>query len=197
MSRVPLQDPETATGRTKEVFDRVSGYYGMVPKLQQAMGPLPETMNALWDLSTATMKEGTLLEPLKRAIFVVTAAEGECDYCVAAHMLALFRHGWTVEDCAEIVQGGPSAHFGDPENALLDFARIVAARPAAVTDEMADGLRDIGWTDAQLVETVTTVALLKYTSTVATTLGIPFEQIMLPLLNGPPFADMRRADPPM
>ena len=42
MSRVPLQDPETATGRIREVFDRVASYYGMVPKLQQAMAPMPE-----------------------------------------------------------------------------------------------------------------------------------------------------------
>jgi len=188
MSRVPLQDPETATGRTKEVFDRVSSYYGMVPKLQQAMAPLPEITNAVWDLSTATMKEGSLPGELKRVIFVVTAAAGECDYCVAAHMLALFRHGWSVEDCAQVVEGGPSPRLSEQENALIDFARVVAARPAGVTDEMTDGLRAQGWTDDQIVEATMTVALLKYTSTLATTFDIPFEPLMLPLLEGPPFA---------
>ncbi len=187
MSRVPLQDPETATGRTKEVFDRVSGYYGMVPKLQQAMAPMPEITNAVWDLSLATMKEGSLPEELKRAIFVVTARAGECDYCVAAHMLGLFRHGWSVDDCAELTEGAASPRFGEAENALIDFARVVAVRPAAVTDEMTDGLREYGWTDAQIVEVTMTVALLKYTSTLATALDIPFEPLMLPLLDGPPF----------
>ncbi|GBD85201.1 carboxymuconolactone decarboxylase family protein [bacterium BMS3Abin02] len=187
MTRVPLQDPATATGRTKEVFDRVAGYYGMVPTLQQAMAPLPEVTNALWDLSTMTMKEGTIPGELRRAIFVVTATAGECDYCTAAHMLALFRHGWSVEECVEIVEGRPSSRLGELENAVLEFARVVAARPAAVTDEMTDRLGELGWTDAQIVEMVTTVALLKYTSTVATALDIPFEKIMLPLLDGPPF----------
>ncbi len=189
MSRVPLQDPQTATGRTKEVFDRVAGYYGMVPTLQQALAPMPETTNALWDLSTTTIKEGTIPEEMKRAIFVVTAAATECDYCVAAHMLALFRHGWTIEDCAEIAEGDTSSRLGDQENALLEFARIVAERPSAVTDEMTDHLREVGWTDAQIVEVVTTVALLKYTSTVATALDVPFEHIMVPLLDSPPFAE--------
>ncbi len=187
MSRVPLQDPATATGRTKEVFERVASYYGMVPKLQQAMAPLPEITNAVWDLSLATMKEGTLPEELKRVIFVVTAAAGECEYCIAAHMLALFRHGWTAEDCAEVVEGNPSPRLDDAQNALVDFARTVAARPAAVTDEMTDGLREHGWTDAQIVEATMVVALLKYTSTLATTFDIPFEPLMLPLLEGPPF----------
>jgi uncharacterized peroxidase-related enzyme len=189
MSRVPLQDPATATGRTKEVFDRVASYYGMVPKLQQAMAPLPEITNAVWDLSTATMKEGTLPEHLKRSIFIVTAAAGECDYCVAAHMLALFRHGWSVEDCAAVVDGSPSTHLTDAENALIDFARVVAQRPAAVTDEMMDGLRALGWADAQIVEATMTVALLRYTSTLATTFDIPFETLMQSLITGPPFVD--------
>ena len=188
MSRVPLQDPDTATGRTKEVFDRVSRYYGMVPKLQQAMAPLPEITDAVWDLSTATMREGSLSEELKRVIFIVTASAGECDYCVAAHMLALFRHGWSVDDCAEAVDGSPLPKLGDAENALIEFARVVAQRPAAVTDEMTDGLRTAGWTDAQIVEATMTVALLKYTSTLATTFDIPFEPLMEPLLDARPFA---------
>ncbi len=191
MTRVPLQDPATATGRTKEVFDRVAGYYGMVPTLQQALAPLPETTNALWDLSLVTMKEGTLSEELKRAMFVVTAAAGECDYCTAAHMLALFRFGWSVEDCAAIAVGDRSDRLDDKGNAALAFARTVAARPAGVTDDMVDELRSLGWTDAEVVEMVTTVALLKYTSTVATALGVPFEKIMEPLLEGPPFATSR------
>jgi uncharacterized peroxidase-related enzyme len=187
MTRIPLQDPSTATGRTKEVFDRVSSHYGMVPKLQQAMAPLPEITNAVWDLSTATMQEGSLTQEVKRAIFIVTAAAGECDYCVAAHMLALFRQGWTVEDCAKAVDGAASDKLSDAENGLLDYARVVAARPVAVTDEMMDDLRAQGWTDDQIVEATMTVALLKYTSTLATALGIPFEPLMQPLLTGPPF----------
>jgi len=182
-----LQEPDTATGRTKEVFDRVASYYGIVPTLQQALAPLPETTNALWDLSLATMKEGTLTEELKRAIFVVTAAAGECDYCVAAHMLALFRFGWSVEDCVELIGHTRSSRLGDKANAAVAFAEVVARRPKEVTDAAVDHLRDVGWTDAEIVEIVTTTALLKYTSTVATTLDVPFEKIMLPLLDGPPF----------
>lgn len=187
MSRVPLQHPESATGRTKEVFDRVKAYYGIVPTLQQALAPLPETTNALWDLSLVTMEEGSLSEEMKRAIFVVTAAAGECEYCTAAHMLYLFRFGWSTDDCVDIIEGRPSSQLDDRHNAALDFARVVAERPAGVTDEMCDDLRDLGWSDAEIVEIVTTVALLKYTSTVATALDVPFEKVMLPLLDGPPF----------
>ncbi len=192
MSRVPLQDPQTATGRTKEVFDRVAKYYGMVPTLQQAMAPLPEVTDALWTLSLITMKEGSLSEELKRAFFAVTAAVGECDYCVAAHMLALYRaFRWSNEECVEIIEGRPSSRLSEKENAALDFARTVARRPAAVTDGDVERLRELGWSDAEIVEMVTTVALLKYTSTVATALDVPFEKVMLPMLEQPPFSKAR------
>ncbi|HHQ49124.1 MAG TPA: hypothetical protein ENK19_09630 [Acidobacteria bacterium] len=188
MSRVPLQDPATATGRVKEVFDRVAKHYGMVPTLQQALAPLPETTDALWTLSLTTVREGSLPEELKRAFFAVTAAAGECDYCVAAHMLALYRaFRWTNAECVEIIEGKPSSRFSEKENVALDFARTVARRPAAVTDEQVERLRQLGWTDAEIVEMVTTVALLKFTSTVATALDVPFEQVMLPMLEQPPF----------
>jgi alkylhydroperoxidase family enzyme len=51
-------------------------------------------------------------------------------------------------------------------------------RPAAVTDEMVDELRAAGWTDAEIVEIVASVALMRYTSTVAVALDVPLERGM-------------------
>jgi len=89
MARVKLIDPEQATGRTREVFERVKSYYQMVPGLQKGLAYLPETTDALWTLSLATAGEGSIGEELKRVFFAVTAHEVECEYCTAAHMLAL------------------------------------------------------------------------------------------------------------
>ncbi len=60
----------------------------------------------------------------------------------------------------------------------MNFARIVGRRPAAVTDEMTDGLRAVGWTDAEIVEIVASVALMRYTTTVASALDVPLERAM-------------------
>ena len=51
MARVALLDPDKATGRAKDVFDRVRSYYRMAPGLQKGLGYLPETTDALWALS--------------------------------------------------------------------------------------------------------------------------------------------------
>ena len=178
MARVELIDPEQAEGRTHEVFERVKAYYKMVPGLQQALIYLPETTDALWTLSLNTAMEGTIREELKRVFFAVTAYEVECEYCVAAHMIALMGKEWSRQECVDLIEGKPSPRLTDKENAAVDFARIVGRRPAGVTDEMTDKLRALGWTDAEIVEIVASVALMRYTTTVASALDVPLEEAM-------------------
>jgi len=178
MARVPLLDPDEATGRVREVFESVKSYYRMVPGLQKALAYLPETTDALWTLSRTTVQEGSIREELKRVFMAVTAYEVECEYCTAAHMLALLGKRWSREECMEVIEGKPSPRLSDKENAAVNFARIVGRRPAAVTDEMVEELRAVGWTDAGIVEIVASVALMRYTSTVASALDVPLERVM-------------------
>ena len=178
MARIKLIDPDQAQGRTREVFERVKGYYKMVPGLQRGLNYLPETTDALWTLSLNTAMEGSIREELKRVFFAVTAYEVECEYCTAAHMIALMGKKWSRQECVELIEGKPSPRLTDKENAAVDFARIVGRRPAGVTDEMTDKLRAFGWTDAQIVEIVASVALMRYTTTVASALDVPLEEAM-------------------
>lgn len=178
MARIKLIDPDQAQGRTHEVFERVKAYYKMVPGLQRALNYLPETTDTLWTLSLNTAMEGSIREELKRVFFAVTAYEVECEYCTAAHMIALMGKKWSRQECVELIEGKPSPRLTDKENAAVDFARIVGRRPAAVTDEMVDNLRSFGWTDAEIVEIVASVALMRYTTTVASALDVPLEEAM-------------------
>ena len=178
MARITLVDPDQATGKTKDVFERVRAYYQMVPGLQKGLAYLPETTDALWTLSLATAREGTIREALKRVFFAVTAHEVECEYCTAAHMLALLGKHWSQQECIEVIEGKPSPRLSDKDNAAVNFARIVGRRPAAVTDEMTEELRTAGWTDAEIVEIVASVALMRYTSTIASALDVPLEAAM-------------------
>ncbi len=178
MARVKLLDPEQAEGRVREVFERVKAYYHMVPGLQQALCYLPETTNALWDLSLAVASEGNIREELKRVFFAVTAHEVECEYCVAAHMLALLGKQWSQQECVEIILGKPSPRLSDKENAAVDFARAVARAPHGITSEQTEALRAAGWADSEIVEIVACVALMRFTTTVASALDVPLERAM-------------------
>ncbi len=178
MARIELIDPDKAQGRQKEVFDRVKAYYQMVPGLQQGLNYLPEVTDAVWTLSLATAMEGSIREELKRVFFAVTAYEVDCEYCTAAHMLALLGRKWSRDECVSLIEGTHSPRLTEKENAAVDFVRVVGRRPAAVTDEMTEQLRQLGWTDAEIVEIVASVALMRYTSTIASALDVPLEEAM-------------------
>ncbi len=178
MARIELIDPDKAQGRQKEVFDRVKAYYQMVPGLQQGLNYLPEVTDAVWTLSVATAMEGSIREELKRVFFAVTAYEVDCEYCTAAHMLALLGRKWSRDECVSLIEGTHSPRLTEKENAAVDFVRVVGRRPAAVTDEMTEQLRQLGWTDAEIVEIVASVALMRYTSTIASALDVPLEEAM-------------------
>jgi uncharacterized peroxidase-related enzyme len=178
MARIELIDPDKAQGRQKEVFDRVKAYYQMVPGLQQGLNYLPEVTDAVWTLSVATAMEGSIREELKRVFFAVTAYEVDCEYCTAAHMLALLGRKWSRDECVSLIEGTHSPRLTEKETAAVDFVRVVGRRPAAVTDEMTEQLRQLGWTDAEIVEIVASVALMRYTSTIASALDVPLEEAM-------------------
>jgi len=178
MARVKLLDPEKAEGKVKEVFEKVKSYYKLVPSLQKGLAYLPETTDALWTLSLCTVMEGSIREELKRVFFAVVAHEVECEYCTAAHMIALLGKQWSQEECVAVIQGQPASRLSDKENAAVNFARVLGRRPAAVTDEMVAELRGFGWTDAEIVEIIASVALMRYTSTVACALDVPLEASM-------------------
>jgi len=178
MARVKLIDPDQAVGREHEVFERVKAYYKMVPGLQQALNYLPETTDALWTLSLNTAMEGSIREELKRVFFAVTAYEVQCEYCTAAHMIALMGKKWSRQECVDLIEGKPSPRLTEKENAAVDFARMVGRRPAGITDQMTEKLRALGWSDAEIVEIVASVALMRYTTTVASALDVPLEEAM-------------------
>ncbi len=178
MARIELLDPDKAEGKVKEVFEKVKSYYKIVPSLQRGLAYLPETTDALWTLSLCTVMEGSIREELKRVFFAVTAHEVECEYCTAAHMLALLGKEWSREECAAVIQGKPSLRLSDKENAAVNFVRVLGRRPAAATDEMVAELHAHSWTDAEIVEIIATVALMRYTSTVACALDVPLEASM-------------------
>jgi len=96
---------------------------------------------------------------------------------VAQAHLAEHRE-WCRQEGVDLIEGNPSPRLTDKQNAAVDFARIVGRRPAGVTDEMTDTLRAFGWTDAEIVEIVASVALMRYTTTVASALDVPLEEAM-------------------
>ena len=61
----------------------------------------------------------------------------------------------------------PAAELSTAERLLLKFVGTVTRHAYRITDEQVQGLRDAGWTDAQIAEAVYDAALLNFFNRIA------------------------------
>ncbi|MGH2717502.1 MAG: carboxymuconolactone decarboxylase family protein [Actinomycetota bacterium] len=73
---------------------------------------------------------------------------------------------------AAALNSGDLSALAAPERLLLDFVRTVTQRANAVTDAQVDGLREAGWSDAQIAEAVYITALFALFTRLADAFGI-------------------------
>ncbi|WP_439630041.1 carboxymuconolactone decarboxylase family protein [Gemmata sp.] len=168
MSRIPAVNPQTATGRGKELLDAVKQKLGLVPNMTRAMANSPAVLDGYLGLSGALAK-GALPAKVREQIALAAAEANGCDYCLAAHSAVGKAVGLTPDQVRDARLGGAVDGRTD---ALVKFARRVVDARGRVTDADLAAVRAAGWDDAAVAEVVAHVALnvfTNYFNTVAAT----------------------------
>lgn len=159
MTRIPLQDPESAPETVQPVFREIEKAFGFVPNIFRAYANHPALLRSNWEKLKAILMGGELARSLKEAIALAVSADNGCAYCVAAHGQALQGLGVAAERVEALKAGQPGHGFGNAEAELLGFARAVNRDPNGLTDEALARVRQAGWSDAQLVEAIGVVEI--------------------------------------
>lgn len=171
MTRIALVDPQTATGPVKEQLDQVRAAFGVVPAMFRAVANSPVALESMW-AAFGALGHGTLGSAVGEQIAVAVADRNACEYCLAAHT-ALGRKAGVSKEAMAAAQSG---HSDDPRTAaLLTFALAVVEQRGQITDADVQAVRDAGWGDEQIVETVAHVALNLFTNYVNVALGVPVD----------------------
>jgi len=160
MSRFTQIAPETATGKTKELMDAVRSKLGLVPNMVRAMANSPAALNAYMQFSGA-LTAGLLSAKSREQIALAVGQANECDYCVSAHSALGKLAGLTPDQILESRQG---TAMNGKTDALLHFSRRLVETRGQVSDGDVDAMRQAGFTDGEIVETVAGVALNIYTN---------------------------------
>lgn len=84
MQRLIALDPETTTGKSKDLFNAIQNKLGMVPNMMRTMGNSPAVLNGYLSLNAA-LSEGKLGAKLGELIALTIANANSCEYCNAAH----------------------------------------------------------------------------------------------------------------
>jgi uncharacterized peroxidase-related enzyme len=160
MSRLQQIDPETATGRAKELLTTVKSKLGLIPNMTRAMVNSPVVLESYLHFHGA-LSNGSLPPRLREQIALAVAEVNGCDYCLAAHSAIGRLAGLT----AEQIRDSRLGNAVDPRaDAALHFARRVVATHGQVTDADLDAIRAAGFDDGAIAEVVASVVLHIFTN---------------------------------
>jgi uncharacterized peroxidase-related enzyme len=180
MSRINVVDPKNAAGETKELLDAVQQQLGIVPNFIRVLANSPKALAAFLGLY-GPMGAAALDKATQERIALVVAEENGCQYCVSAHT-AIGRHaGLSNEEMLLNRQGGS----GDARGAAaVAFARALNEHRGEVTTAEFDAVRAAGYSDGEIVEIITAVALNVYTNMLGKSTLVPIDFPKVAFLNG-------------
>ena len=153
MSRIAIPTREDAPVKSQPLLDAVEKQLGIVPNLFRLVGSSPAALEGYLGLSGAL---GRTLDAKTRERIALAQANG-CDYCLSAHTY-LGLNLAKIDD-AEIALNR-AGHSGDAKaDAAVVFARKVLDARGRVSNADLAEVRLAGFTEAQVIEIVASVAL--------------------------------------
>jgi len=155
MPRLNALDPDTTTGKSKELFNAIQSKLGMVPNMMRTIGVSPAVLNGYLSLSGALGK-GKLENKLGALIAIAVANANACVYCNAAH-------SFIGEKLAHIdlnsIADARRASKDSKIQAALDFSMALVEKKGMINDEDMSAVRNAGYDDAGIAEIIAHVGL--------------------------------------
>jgi uncharacterized peroxidase-related enzyme len=145
----------------EELFALYDETLSFVPNSLFTMARRPEILRAFSDLITQIWRTGTLPQPLKPLIAIVSSVAAGCRYCQAHEAVDAKMRGVPEEKISAIWDFERSPLYDDAERAALRFARDASLVPNEVTPRSFEELRR-HWDDGQIVEILAVVGLFGF-----------------------------------
>lgn len=173
--RLPVVAESAATGETAELYAEIREHFGFgfVPDVFQLPGSRPTFLRTLWAGYRSMFTEGVLPREAKEHIATLVARDAGCRYCVDAHVLFLdlIGAGPDVVDAARVASVDDMPVDGKLRE-LLRFVQRIDHEAHKVVDADVDRLREIGWTEDELLEAIWTACLFNAIVRLVNTLGL-------------------------
>jgi uncharacterized peroxidase-related enzyme len=148
-----IADAPTAS---QPFLEAINKKLGVVPNLFRLMSNSPAALEGYLGLSGALAKGALPAQTGERIALAVAEING-CDYCLSAHSY-LGKHVAKLDD-AEIIANRHGGSNDPKADAAVRFAAKVARERGRVSDDDLQAVKAAGYTDAEIVEIVTHVAL--------------------------------------
>ena len=168
---VPPPDdlPDEVTDEIGDIAKRI----GFMPNVARLLAVTPRHFVGWWKYFDDLMRGPSGLSKTQREmIAVVVSAEAHCPYCVAAHTAALRMR--TKDDALveRLAVNYRHVELDARDRAMLDFAVKLTNTPEECGADDLQRLRDVGYTDEDILHIVEVTAIFNYNVRLATATGL-------------------------
>jgi uncharacterized peroxidase-related enzyme len=119
------------------------------------------------------LDETSLSYDVKEAIALLISKENGCKMCIDVHKNIAKMLGVSEERIEEILQGVDSIQTSEAEKALLNFCIKASKKDSyKILKEELDALKDMGYTDVQILEAVSITGYFNYINTLSNVFGL-------------------------
>jgi uncharacterized peroxidase-related enzyme len=153
--RIAAIDPDSATGRAKELLSITKSQLGRIPNLYKAMANSPVALEGYLHFRAA-LGGGVLTQHMRERIALLTAAINQCSYCVSAHTFRGQKIGLSMEELTSTQLGKAR---DQKTSAALDMVSALMSNTGKLEDSLFEKVKAAGWSDEEIGEIVGHVAL--------------------------------------
>ncbi|WP_452600923.1 carboxymuconolactone decarboxylase family protein [Pontimicrobium sp. MEBiC06410] len=167
-TRIETLNPETTTGKSKELFNAVQSKLGFIPNLIKVFGNSPATLQTYLSLGELT-GSGNFSNKYREQLALAIAESNACNYCLSAHTAIGKMNGLSEEQAEQSRQGFAN---DDKAQAGLQFAKAVTENRGQVSSEAIAEVKAAGFNDGDILEIVLNVVsntLTNYVNHIAET----------------------------
>lgn len=182
MPFIKVINPESAKGRLKKIYARVSGPGGQVDNVLQIHSLRPHSLEGHMALYKAVLHHPRNKLPLwfLETIGVQVSLLNKCSYCVRHHSAGLKRILSGEPErfeaiVAELRLDELGTMFSDSERAALAYVRKLTNDPGTITNEDMENMKAAGMKDGEILEVNQVAGYFAYANRTVTGLGVSTE----------------------
>ena len=169
---------EDATGKVRQLYERIKGPDNNVDNIMMAHSLRPHTMEGHMAIYKNVIHHprNTLPKWLLEAVGVYVSLINKCDYCIEHHYAGMRRLLNDDERSSEIRTAleaeDPEQAFSGRELAALRYAAALTRTPTDISPEDLDALREASLDDGEILEVNQVAAYFNYANRTVLGLGI-------------------------
>jgi len=176
MSWIKTIDEEQARGGLLQCYNAATraGTVDDIIKVQSLdSGALLSHLNLY---KSVVLESGPLSRARREMIGTVVSAANRCRYCMVHHGEALRKITENMRLVLALIVDYDAAPLQENDRAMIEYAVQLTEEPSSVVEEDIDRLREVGFSDKEVLSITQSVAYFNFVNRMASGLGVELER---------------------